>query len=62
MGRRNDAHWKFEDYRQRMTTKEWKEILLRHEDSVVFKGRLRKLKAKNLGAGAVEVYKEPKED
>ena len=55
---RSENHWIFEDYRQRMITKHWKWILLRNDDVIIFQGERRKLKAKNLGAGVVEVYKE----
>jgi hypothetical protein len=48
-----------EGYRQRMTTKEWKKLLLNGDDVMFFEGRMRRLKAKNLGAGVVEVYKAP---
>lgn len=59
---RNNSHWVFEDYTQRVTTKEWKQLLLEHNDSVVFKGHVRKLKARNLGAGVYEIYKEQEKD
>lgn len=48
-------------YRQRMSTKEWKKILLDSEDSRIFKGNIIKLCAKNLGYGVVEVFKDPKQ-
>lgn len=56
MGRDN-GHWVREDYRQRMTKKEWKKLLLDKEDTVIFRGRIRQLKAKSLGAGVYDVYK-----
>ena len=56
---RHNAHWQIEDFRQRMTNKEWKQILLNHEDKIIVRGRLRQLVAKNLGAGVVEIYKKP---
>jgi hypothetical protein len=58
---RSDNHWKFENYVQRMTTKEWKAILLGEQDVIIFNGRVRRLKARRLGAGIVEVYKERKD-
>jgi len=58
MGRDNE-HWVREDYRQRMTSKEWKKLLLDKEDRLIFHGRVRQLKAKSLGAGVFEIYKEP---
>ena len=45
-------------YRQRMTTKQWREVLLAGADFIVFKGNPCHLKAKNIGAGVVEVYKD----
>jgi hypothetical protein len=56
---RSNNHWNMETYRQRMTTKEWKQVLLNEGDRIIFQGRLRQLKAKRLGAGVVEIYKEP---
>ena len=55
---RNDNHWRLETYRQRMSKKQWREILLAGEDTMIFHGRLRQLKAKDLGVGVVEIYKE----
>ncbi|KKK62452.1 hypothetical protein LCGC14_3004190 [marine sediment metagenome] len=55
---RHVEHWTHEGYRQRITTKEWKAILLNKGDSVIFRGKLRKLIAINLGAGVVEIFKE----
>ena len=51
-------HWKVENYKERMTTKEWKQILLNNQDSIIFHGNFYRLKAKSLGHGVVEVYKE----
>lgn len=56
---KDQRHWITESYKQRMTTREWKSLLLEYDDSVIFHGRLRKLKARSLGAGVVEVFKEP---
>ena len=55
---KDSRHWEDEDYRQRMTSKQWRELLLANEDKCIFHGRLRKLVADNLGAGVFEVYKE----
>jgi len=57
----SNGHWQIEDYRQRMTKKEWQKILLNGEDSIIVKGRLRQLKAKSLGAGVYEICKAPLE-
>lgn len=59
MSKLSANHWAAEYYRQRVTRKEWKEILLEHGDSIIFRGRLRKLKAQHLGAGVYEIYKLP---
>lgn len=53
----NSNHWTMLLYRQRMTIKEWRNVLLAEEDIIVFNGTPCKLKAKNIGAGIVEVYK-----
>lgn len=54
----SNNHWSIEGYRQRMTVKEWRKILLDERDSVIFRGTVRRLVAKPLGAGVVEVSKE----
>ena len=54
---RDEQHWKFPDYKQRMTQKEWKKLLIRGDDSIIFQGRVTPLKAKNLGCGVYEVSK-----
>ena len=54
----SNNHWTLATYRQRMTTKQWREVLLAGADFIVFKGNPCHLKAKNIGAGVVEVYKD----
>ena len=54
---RDNGHWQFEDYAQRMPTKQWKQILLNGEDRIIFHGHTRYLVGKNLGAGVIEVRK-----
>lgn len=56
--RPNDNHWVFTHYTERMTTKQWREILLSGNDVIMFRGNFCRLKAKNLGAGVVEVSKD----
>ena len=56
---RDNDHWRVEGYRQRMTITQWRELLLDKDDKLIFRGRLRQLKAKSLGVGVFEVYKEP---
>lgn len=60
-GRAGNGHYNLENFRERMTTAEWKAILLGNNDSIVYKGELRRLVAKKLGYGVVEVYKAPLE-
>lgn len=50
--------WTHKDFTQRMTTKEWKNILLNYRDNIVFRGNYVKLTAKPLGYGIVEVKKD----
>jgi hypothetical protein len=57
----SENHWRMEEYTERMTTKQWKEVLLEERDVMIFRGHCRRLKAKRLGYGVVEVYKS-KED
>ena len=54
---RNEKHWIDENYKQRMSVESWKKILISNDDKIIFHGKLRQLKAKNLGNGIVEVYK-----
>jgi hypothetical protein len=58
----SNNHYTIEAYKQRMSVKDWKEILLKDMDTIVFKGNIRQLEAKNLGYGVVEVYKTPIKD
>ena len=58
----SDNHWLVEDYRQRITVKEWRQILRDDDDRFIAKGRLRELASKNLGSGIIEVYKLPLEE
>lgn len=59
---RNGCHWLFEDYKQRITKKELQEMLLCEEDTIIFHGRIRHLKAKCLGVGVYEISKEALQD
>lgn len=52
-------HWTVVDYKQRMTYKEWKEILLQNKDSIIYMGHMIPLKATKLGFGLVDVQKDP---
>lgn len=53
--------WYVEDHTQRITTKDWKEVLLDNRDKLIKQGHIRQLVAKNLGYGVVEVSLEPLE-
>ena len=53
------GHWQIEGHTQRMAGKHWRELLLAHEDDIIVNGVLRKLKARHLGLGVYEIYKEP---
>jgi hypothetical protein len=57
----SDNHWTMESYVQRITTVEWAQVLAEEADSPIVKGHLRKLHAKPLGYGFVDVAKEPLE-
>jgi hypothetical protein len=50
-------HWKFQNYRQRITTKNWKILLLNDDDKINFYGRIVQLVATSLGYGVVEISK-----
>ena len=56
----DEQHWVHEDYKQRITDKSWRELLLNDDDKVIFHGRVTQLNAKKLGYGVVEVSKEIK--
>jgi len=55
----SDGHWSMELFRERMSTKDWREHLLHEDDTIIFNGRVRRLVAKSLGCGVVEVSKAP---
>ena len=54
----NSNHWVYEDYKERMTTKEWGEILLEHRDRIIFRGHSRRIVGKRIEPGVYEVFKE----
>jgi len=54
----SDNHWTLEEYTQRMTAAEWKTVLAAEADMPMVRGRLRRLVAKRLGFGYVDVSKE----
>ncbi len=57
----SDNHAYLEYYTERIPKRDWAKILLNYEDSVICKGTVYKLIAKDLGYGVVEISKEKKE-
>lgn len=55
----DQKHWDNENHHQRVTIKEWREMLLAEEDNMICKGTLRQLKGKIIFPGVVEIYKAP---
>lgn len=53
----NNNHFVFEEYRQRVLRKEAQALLLEYPH-IFFRGHLRFMKAKSVGAGVYEIYKE----
>jgi len=53
------SHWVFEVYTERITSKQWREMLLNDADKIIFRGNYRKIVGKNLGHGVVEIGKKP---
>ena len=53
----DNAHWLGlrGGHKQRMTTAQWREILLAHEERITVRGHVRTLVATSLGHGVVEV-------
>jgi hypothetical protein len=59
----SDNHWRIEGYSERITAKQWRKMLLDGSDEIICHGSLRKLVAKKLGYGVIEISKKPlKED
>ena len=58
----DDAHWTFEDHIQRIPAKIWRQLLLNDDDQIIFRGRLRRFAARNMGYGVIEITKEPLSD
>lgn len=52
----DNLHWKFSDYKQRCVRKEAQRILIDHP-TIIYKGTVRHLKVKHIGAGVYEIYK-----
>ena len=58
----SNNHWTLDYFTERMTTKQWKQHLLNEDDKIIVAGRCRRLVAKSLGCGVVEVLKAPLEE
>lgn len=56
----NINHWKIKCFKQRITAKELKRLLLDKEDKVMINGRILNFKKRNLGAGIYEIWFEDK--
>lgn len=54
----NENHWRIDNFKQRLTKKEWQKILLNNEDEIIYKGNFVKFKAIDLGYGVVEIKKD----
>ena len=52
------AHWTIPNHKQRLTTKQWRSLLLEDLDAIIFRGHIRPLRVRNLGLGVVEVQKD----
>ena len=57
----DNNHWISEDYKERVTTKEWKEMLLNDTDHIIFQGNMRQIVGKKIFAGVMEISKAPLE-
>ncbi len=58
----SDGHWQYGEFKQRITRREWKMVLLHNDDRITFEGRVYPLVAKKLGYGVVEISKKPRKD
>ena len=56
----DEGHWIYEDYKQQVTRKEWRNCLLeRGDDRLIFQGRLRTLTHRKVFADIIEIFKKP---
>ena len=51
------AHWLVEDYKEIISTKQWREHLLEIGNKIIFKGHLRELVGRRIGPGVYEISK-----
>ncbi len=55
---RNGGHWTIKNHRQRMTHAQWSKLLLRGDDSIIYRDKVVSLVSIDLGYGVVEVTKD----
>jgi len=53
------GHWEREDYTQRITLKELKEMFLNKKEYLIFQGHMRRLGYKKVAPGVYEIFKKP---
>jgi len=54
----NENHYLMQNFRERMPSKQWRQMLLNREDRIIYRGRIVPLKAKKFGYGVVEIFKD----
>ncbi len=52
-----NEHWRTLEFKERVTRKQAQDILLYHP-IIIYAGKVYELKAKHIGAGIYEIYKE----
>jgi len=58
---RDTGHWTLPYWKQRMSSKEWRKILLEGKDRIIYMGRSINLMGKHVGMGIYEIRKDPKQ-
>ena len=53
----DNQHWDYEECKQRINVKDWKQILLNNDDNLIFLGEVTRLIGRNIGFGLLEVSK-----
>ena len=56
----DNNHWDLPAWKQRMTTYQWKQLLLKGDEKIIFHGEIVYFKVTNLGYGIVEICKDLK--
>lgn len=54
----SSGHWQLPYFKQRITVKQWRQMLLDEGDHIIFEGHFCPLIAKDLGYGIVEISKD----